>query len=108
VLHRERIALRVIERDGDQEENSQESDCHNSVTQQFALMSFRSAWLSDQSTFDGFAHTGLLDTSSHWNVHWGPLLSYIVIDGSNAGEVVGSSSKGSPEVTEPAAAACLL
>jgi hypothetical protein len=70
--HSNRITLRVIERDGDQKENGQERDYHNRVTQQFAPMSFCFTWLRHQGTFDGLAHTGLLDTSSHWNVHWGP------------------------------------
>jgi hypothetical protein len=90
VLDGDRVALRVIERDGNQEEDGQECDRNNRITQQFGLMSFCLTWLTHQGTFDGLAHIGMLDISSHWNVHRGPLLSYPLIDGSNAGEVVGS------------------
>jgi hypothetical protein len=32
-------------------------------------MSFCFTWLRHQGTFDGLAHSGVLDTCSHWNVH---------------------------------------
>jgi hypothetical protein len=105
VLHGERVALRVIERNGDQQENSQEGNYHNSVPQQFALMSFRSARLSHQGTFNGLTQIRVIEICSHWNVHRGPFFRTTHIDGSNTGEVVGSRREGSPEVTEAAVAA---
>jgi hypothetical protein len=74
VLHGNRIAARVIERDGDQEENSEERDRHNRVAQYFALMSLCFTWLRHQGTFNGLSHIGVLDICSHWNLHRGPLL----------------------------------
>jgi hypothetical protein len=72
--HRNRVALRVVKRDGDQKKNSQKRTGHNRIAQHFALMSFCFTRLSHQGTFDGLAHIGVLDICSHWNVHRGPLL----------------------------------
>lgn len=109
MLHSKRVALRVIERDGDQEQNRQDRDSHNRVAQHFALMSFCFTGLGHQGTLDGLSHVGVLNACGHW--HLGALLSchlmIVSLINRRFKDMAGCSPliTGSTEVTDPAVTA---